>query len=157
MHTDMELCETVRMTALAIHRYHRWGHLEKVYENALAHRLRRDGINVRQQCPLTALDEDRTVLGEYFADLLVDDRLIVDVTACKRIAEEHIARMLGYLRSSRMEHGLLVNFGAPEFEIRRLVLSDPCRERPCMARPLLASLVPLCGRFIFRRTTIQRR
>ena len=115
MLTIMDLCNVVRETSFAIHRYHRYGHLEKVYENALAHRLRRQGIHVEQQYPLTVLDEDRTLLGEYFVDLLVDTRLVVEVKACKRMAEEHVAQILGYLRSSRMEHGVLVKFGAPRF------------------------------------------
>ena len=74
-----ELCDTVRETSFAIHKYHRNGHLEKVYENALAHRLAKQGLTVRQQHPLTVLDEDGTILGEYFADLFVEDCLIVEL------------------------------------------------------------------------------
>jgi GxxExxY protein len=59
------------------------GHLEKVYENALAHRLRKIGLQVEQHHPLTVYDEDGTVLGDYFADLFVEGCLIVELKACK--------------------------------------------------------------------------
>ena len=126
MKTVMELCDVVRETAYAIHVYHGHGHLEKVYENALAHRLRKAGIEVAQQHPLTVYDEDGTLLGEYFADLLVDGRLIVELKACRTLADEHIAQVLGYLKSARVEDGLLINFGSYKFQIKKYILS---RER----------------------------
>jgi hypothetical protein len=67
--TINELCDIVRETSFAIHKYHRNGHLEKIYENALAHRLRKQGIKVEQQYPLVVYDEDGTEPGEFFADL----------------------------------------------------------------------------------------
>ena len=69
MQSINELCDIVRQTAFAIHVYHGHGHLEKVYENALAHRLAKAGLNVVPQAPLQVLDEDGTPLGDYFADL----------------------------------------------------------------------------------------
>ena len=57
------------------------GHLEEVYENALAHRLRKAGMSVQQQCPINVYDEDGTLLGEYFADLLVEGALVVEAKA----------------------------------------------------------------------------
>ena len=68
-----QLCDVVRETSFAIHKYHRNGHLEKIYENALVNRLRKQGLKVEQQFPLTVYDEDGTILGEYFADLFVED------------------------------------------------------------------------------------
>ena len=118
------LCDLVRETGFAIHRYHRNGPLEKVYENALAHRLRKKGIAVIQQHPVPVFDEDGTPLGEYFADLFVADCLIVEVKAVRHILDEHTAQVLGYLRSSKIEHGLLINFGGPKFAIRKYVLSE---------------------------------
>jgi GxxExxY protein len=123
----MELCDVVRETAFAIHRYHRNGHLEKVYENALAHRLRKLGLDVKQQHPLKVYDEDGTLIGDYNADLFVDNRLIIELKATKALADEHVAQLLGYLRASRIEHGLPINFGAPKFEIRKFALSQPCQ------------------------------
>jgi GxxExxY protein len=123
----LQLCATIRETAFAIHRYHRHGHLEKIYENALAHRLRKLGLDVRQQHPLQVFDEDGTLLGEFFADLLVANELIVELKACRQLVGEHTAQVLGYLRSSRLEHALLINFGAPVIQIKKFILNDPFR------------------------------
>src|SRR3989442_4001244 len=99
--------------------------LEKVYENALVNRLPKAGLDVKQQHPITVYDEDGTIIGEYLADLFVDNRLIIELKAAKTLADEQIAQILGYLRAARIEHGLLMNFGAPKFEIRKYVLSQP--------------------------------
>jgi GxxExxY protein len=126
MKTVMELCDAVRETAYAIHVFHGHGHLEKVYENALVHRLRKLGLDVKQQHPLTVYDEDGTIIGEYLADLFVDGRLIVELKACRTLADEHVAQILGYLKASRIEDGLLINFGSFKFQIKKFILS---RER----------------------------
>ncbi len=123
MRTINELCDLVRQVAYEIHVYHGHGHLEKVYENALVHRLRKAGLDVQQQCPLTVYDEDGTIIGEYQADLLVEGRLIIELKACRAIADEHVAQVLGYLKSARMEHGLLVNFGSYRFEIKKYIFT----------------------------------
>ena len=122
--TINQLCDIVRETSYAIHRYHRNGHLEKIYENALAHRLRKQGITVEQQYPLDVYDEDGTLLGKFAADLLIDNRLILELKAVKRIAEEHVSQILGYLCSSRIETGLLINFGAPRLYVKKYLMSD---------------------------------
>ena len=118
-----ELCDIIRETSFAIHSYHRNGHLEKIYENALVHRLQKQGLKVCQQHPLVVYDEDGTVLGEYFADLFVEDCLIVELKACKIIANEHIAQILGYLKSARIETGLLINFGAPKLYVKKYLMT----------------------------------
>jgi len=120
--TDVKaLCNRVRQTAYDIHVYHGHGHLEKVYENALAHRLRKAGLDVKQQYPLKVQDEDGTLIGDYSADLLVEDVLVIELKTAKALAREHEAQVLGYLKSARLEHGLLINFGSPRFEIRKFV------------------------------------
>lgn len=124
MKTINELCDLVRETAYAIHVYHGHGHLEKVYENALVHRLRKAGIEVKQQHSIQVFDEDGTNIGDYFADLLIDDRLIIELKAVKALADEHTAQLLGYLKSSRTEHGLLINFGSFKFQIKKYAMSD---------------------------------
>jgi len=94
MKTEKEsfrLCDQVRETAFALHRYLRHGHLEKVYENGLAHRLRKVGVQVEQQHALQVRDEDGTALGDYLADLLVEGELIVELKACKALTDEHVA------------------------------------------------------------------
>ena len=119
-----KLCDVIRETGFQIHKFHRYGHLEKVYENALAHRLRKSDLQVEQQFPLLVYDEDGTEIGEYFADLLVENCLIVEIKACRDLCDEHVAQLLGYLRSSKIEHGLLINFGAQKFQIKKYVLSN---------------------------------
>ena len=91
-----QLCDIVRETSFAIHKYHRKGHLGKIYENALGHRLRKQGLKALQQHPLSVYDEDGTILGEYFADLFVEDLLIVELKAVRAITDEHVAQILGY-------------------------------------------------------------
>jgi hypothetical protein len=84
------------------------------------------------------------LIGEYYADLFVDNRLIVELKAVKAFADEHIAQVLGYLRASRIEHGLLVNFGAPRFGIKKFALSRSAERGNAGSRAsLLASLSAL--------------
>lgn len=124
MKSIKQLCDIVRETAYAIHLYLGHGHLEKVYENALAHRLGLAGFEVKQQHPLKVYDEDGTTIGEYFSDLLIEDRLIIELKACKTLNDEHTAQLLGYLKASRIEHGLLINFGSFKFQVRKFALSS---------------------------------
>ena len=119
-----EICDIVRETSFAIHKYHRNGHLEKIYENAMVHRLKKQGINVKRQHPLTVYDEDGTILGEYFADLFIEDCLIVELKACKSVAEEHVAQLLGYLKSSHIETGLLINFGQTKLYVKKYLMTQ---------------------------------
>lgn len=118
-----QLCDLIRETSFAIHRYLRSGHLEKIYENALASRLKKIEIMVEQQYPLQVYDEDGTLLGNFFADLYVDNRLIVELKASRSLTDEHTAQLLGYLRASRIEHGLLINFGAARLQIKKYILN----------------------------------
>jgi GxxExxY protein len=117
------LCNMVREISYDIHLYHGHGHLEKVYENALGHRLRKAGLRAEQQYPIKVYDEDETIIGDYFADLFVEDQLVIELKTAKTLAPEHEAQILGYLKSSRIEHGMLINFGSYKFEIRKYVWS----------------------------------
>jgi GxxExxY protein len=117
------LCDVVRQTSFDIHVYLKNGHLEKVYENALAHRLRKRGLRVLQQHPLKVYDEDGTELGDYLADRFVEDCLIVELKAVKAIADEHVAQVLGYLRCARIETGLLINFGGPKLSVKKYLMT----------------------------------
>lgn len=138
------LSDQVRQIAYDIHVYHGHGHLEKIYENALAHRLQIAGLDVRQQHPIKVYDEDGTLLGDYLADLLVEGGLIVELKTAKALAPEHEAQILGYLKSSRLEHGLLINFGSYKFEIRKFARSgrEPARPQNAFGW-LLAALFSL--------------
>lgn len=117
------LCDVIRGAALDLHRHLRHGHLEKVYETGLMHRLERKGLAVIRQYPLTVRDVDGTELGHFLADLIVNDVLIIEVKAVRELVPEHVAQLIGYLRATGIEHGLLINFGAPTLALRKLVLS----------------------------------
>ena len=147
MKTINELCDIVRQTAYAIHVYHGHGHLEKVYENALVHRLRKIGVDVKQQHPIQVFDEDGTNIGDYLADLLIDDRLIIELKACKSLSEEHTAQLLGYLKSSRNEHGLLINFGSYKFQIKKYAMTDRGSSSSGLGFSLLSGLFALSAFF----------
>jgi GxxExxY protein len=123
------LCDRVRQVAYDVHLYLGHGHLEKVYENALSHRLLKAGINVKQQHPFRVFDEDDTAIGEYFADLLVEDLVIVELKTAKAIAVEHEGQVLAYLKTAKLEHGLLINFGSPKFQIRKFVWSKATQHK----------------------------
>lgn len=118
----LKICDTVRQTAFELHTFLRHGHLEKVYENGLVRRLRKKGLKVLQQHPLNVQDEDGAVLGDYIADLFVEEVLIVELKACKTLADEHIAQVFGYIRASGQRHALLINFGAPKIQFKKLIL-----------------------------------
>ena len=122
-----EVCDLVRETGFAIHNYFGPGHLEKVYENSYVNRLRRAGLDVKQQHPIKVHDEDGTIVGEYFADLFIENVLIVELKAVRSINDEHDSQILGYLRATDIEHGLLINFGAAKFYIKKYAMS---RRRP---------------------------
>ena len=117
------LCDVIRETSYAIYKYLRSGHREQIYENALAHRLSKLGITVEQQQELRVYDEDGTLLGHLRADLLIDNKLICEIKGVRELVDEHVAQLLGYLRASRIQHGLLINFGGPRLEIRKFIIS----------------------------------
>jgi GxxExxY protein len=139
MNTDkiMALCDQVRETAYAIHEYHGNGYLEKVYENALVHRLKKVGLDVKQQHRLIIYDEDGTEIGEYYADLFIENELIVELKACKSITAEHQAQLIHYLKGAGKEHGLLINFGSYKFEIKKFAKSKNPISKMTGLAPLL--------------------
>lgn len=94
------------------------GFLEKVYENALAIEIRKCGLDVKQQAPINVL-YDGKVVGEYFADLLVSDTVIVELKAVKELSDAHAAQCLNYLKATGMPICLLLNFGKPRVEVKR--------------------------------------
>jgi GxxExxY protein len=141
------LSDQVRQTAYDIHVYHGHGHLEKVYENALAHRLRKAGLDVRQQHPIRVYDEDGILIGDYLADLLVEGDLILELKTAKALAPEHEAQILGYLKSARLEHGLLINFGSYKFEIRKYAWGDNQPQRTQRTQRVLSFFISALSAF----------
>src|SRR5262245_37943152 len=106
-----KLCDCVRQTAYRIHVDHGTGYLEKVYENALALRLTKLDIRVDRHEALRVFDVGGSEIGEYFADLVVERMLLVELKVAREFAPEHIAQVLHYLKAARMQHGMLINFG----------------------------------------------
>jgi len=99
-----------------------YGFLEKVYENAMMIRFRKDGIPAVAQAPIRVLYEGECI-GEYYADILVDNKVIVEIKAIKRLAKENEAQLLNYLKATDVEVGLLLNFGA-EPEVKRKAFNN---------------------------------
>ncbi len=95
------------------------GFIEKVYENALAHTIRKSGLNVVQQHPIK-VSFDGIIVGEFVADLLVEERVLVELKAVSMLKNEHTAQALNYLRATGLEICLLINFGTTKVEIKRL-------------------------------------
>ena len=99
-----------------------YGFLEKVYENAMVLELRKMGLKVVSQAPIQVFYEGH-VVGEYSADLLVEDAVIVELKAVRALAAEHEAQLLNYLKATRYEVGLLLNFG-PKPQVKRKVYDN---------------------------------
>jgi len=96
------------------------GFLENVYENPLRIELCKEGVQVEQQCPANVTYEGQMV-GEYFADLVAENAVVVELKAVKALDEIHMAQCLNYLRATGFKVCLLINLGKPGIEIKRLV------------------------------------
>jgi len=97
------------------------GFLEKVYENALAHELSQAGLSISQQQSLRVFYKS-VVVGDYQADIVVEGAIIVELKAVKALDDVHAAQCLNYLRATDLHVCLLINFGKPRLELRRIVL-----------------------------------
>lgn len=99
-----------------------YGFLEKVYENALIIELRKEGLFVERQKPISVY-YDNIIVGEYYADLVVDNSVILELKAAEGLIPEHEAQLLNYLKATKIEVGLLLNFG-PKAQFRRKVFDN---------------------------------
>lgn len=115
----LEITEKIIGCAYAVSNMLGCGFLEKVYENALAHELRLNGMKVEQQKPIKIYYKDMLV-GEYVADLLVEDQILVELKAVQGLEDVHYAQCLNYLRATKLGVCLLLNFGKPKLQIRRV-------------------------------------
>lgn len=95
------------------------GFIEKVYENAHFHEMKKDGLKVVQQ-HLAKVNYDGVVVGEFYLDMLVNDLVIVELKAVSALTNDHLAQAFNYLRTTGLPACLLINFGQPKIEIRRL-------------------------------------
>jgi GxxExxY protein len=99
-----------------------YGFLEKVYENAMMIEFKKQGIPAISQDAINVFYENE-IIGEYFADILVDDKVIVEIKATRKLILEHEAQLLNYLKATKIEVGLLLNFG-PKPQIIRKVFDN---------------------------------
>ena len=117
-----ELTEKVIRCAFAVSNTLGCGFLEKVYENALAHELRKAGMKAEQQHGITVY-YDGVAVGEYAADLRIEGVLLVELKAIKELDDIHLAQCLNYLKATKLRLGLLMNFGKPKLEVHRIANS----------------------------------
>src|SRR6266436_4006436 len=128
MHTDVHKSEIDRVTekiigcAFTVGKRLGCGFLEKVYENALVIELRGAGLHVAQQQLMKVL-YDEVVVGTYLADVVVEDSVLVEIKAVKLLDEIHSAQCLNYLKATGLPLCLLINFGRPQVDIKRLILT----------------------------------
>ncbi|MFZ1291475.1 MAG: GxxExxY protein [Melioribacteraceae bacterium] len=99
-----------------------YGFLEKVYENSMIIELSKLGLNAKKQFPIQVFYDDKNV-GEYFADIIVEDSVIVELKAAENLIPEHEAQLVNYLKATDIEVGLLLNFGK-EPQFKRKVFSS---------------------------------
>ena len=97
-----------------------YGFLERVYENALAYELREAGLKADQQAPVRVCYHG-VIVGDYSTDLLVEDEVIIELKATKAIDDAHLAQCLNYLKATGLRLCLLINFGTPKLDIKRIV------------------------------------
>ena len=98
-----------------------YGFLEKVYENAMLIELTKFGLSCKNQCPIKVFYDEKNV-GEYFADIIVNSTVIVELKAAENLCEEHECQLVNYLKATEIEVGLLLNFGK-EPQLKRKVLT----------------------------------
>ncbi len=104
-----------------------YGFLEKVYENALMIELKKRGVSCKQQQHIDVFYKN-TKVGDYFADIIVEDKIIIELKAAETIVDEHEFQLINYLRATDIEVGMLLNFGKkPQF--RRKVFSNDRKKR----------------------------
>ena len=99
-----------------------YGFLERVYENSLCIELKRAGLDVKSQYPISVFFRDELV-GEYFADMIVDNCVIIELKACETLNKLHENQLVNYLKATEIEVGLLLNFGKKP-EIKRKIYTN---------------------------------
>jgi GxxExxY protein len=117
-----ELTEKIIKVFYKVYNRLGYGFLEKIYENALMIELKKEGIPAVAQFPIKVHYGDE-IVGEYFTDILVDNKVIVEIKASRSLAPENEAQLLNYLKATDIEVGLLLNFG-PKPEIKRKVFDN---------------------------------
>jgi len=112
------LTQTIIGCAMKVHSMLGPGFLESVYQKALAHELRKAGLKVECEKAIT-VHYDGVVVGDFSADMLVEDKIMVELKASQAIAPANEVQLVNYLTATRIEIGLLLNFGAEKLEFKR--------------------------------------
>ena len=120
IYPEQELTQKILKAAFEIHNALGAGFLQRVYSNALSHELRQMGLACEQEVAHKVKNKD-LIVGDYFADLVVERRVLVELKACTGFESIHEAQILNYLKASGIHVGLLLNFGKPKVEYRRFV------------------------------------
>jgi GxxExxY protein len=115
-----DLSYKVMGLAMSVHRELGPGFMEKVYENALMLLLNQNSIPSQQQIPLKVMFKG-VIVGDYIADILVDDKIIIELKACEKMDNIHKAQVINYLKATNKKLGLLINFGKKSLEYERLI------------------------------------
>ncbi|MCG6910645.1 MAG: GxxExxY protein [Deltaproteobacteria bacterium] len=114
------LTDQIIKAAFKVHNILGFGFLEKVYQNAMSVELERSGLEVAKECATDVYYED-VLVGQYFADLIVEHKVILELKAVKTITNIHEVQLVNYLKATGIEVGLLINFGH-SVEIKRKVM-----------------------------------
>ena len=117
-----KISETIIGCAYAVGNTLGNGFLEKVYENALVLEINGKQLDVKQQYPIKVFYKNK-VVGEYIADLLIENRILIELKTVKGIDEIHLAQCLNYLKATNLPLCLLINFGKPRVEVKRVFQS----------------------------------
>lgn len=117
MNIDDKLTEKIIGCAFTVHKKLGSGFLEKVYENALAIELKKNGLKAEQQYPIP-VKYDEYLVGDYYADILVENEIVVEIKAVENLNKKHEAQVVNYLNGTGLDIGLLINFGE-SVEIKR--------------------------------------
>jgi GxxExxY protein len=118
--TNHELTEKIIACVYTVSNTLGVGFLEKVYENALAHELRKAGLLVEQQAPVQVI-YDGVIVGDYYGDLLVEKRIILELKVVEKLTDIHMAQCLNYLKATNLNLCLLINFYHPRAFVKRIV------------------------------------
>lgn len=116
--SSYDLCGEIIGSAMKVHRKLGFGFLESVYNKALTNELKLSGHKIENEVPIKVWYENQ-IVGDFYADLLVDDLIIVELKAIERMAVAHEVQLVNYLTATHREEGLLLNFGTESLEFRK--------------------------------------
>ena len=118
---EQDLCYKIVGISMEIYNKLGYGFLEKVYENALKNELKSNKIDAKQQSPIKVIYNGK-IVGDYISDLLIEDRVIIELKSIEKLSKIHEAQILNYLKATKIRVGLLINFSPRKLEFKKMVL-----------------------------------